>query len=112
MRAVNRRHLLVITTVLLGSLGACATPPPADDPDAVADFKESNDPLEPTNRAIYAFDDALDTVLLRPAAKAYRFIVGPRRTGIHNVLTNLGTGYLGNDMLQGKPRRAGDTMRF
>jgi phospholipid-binding lipoprotein MlaA len=115
MRAVNRCHLLVITTVLLGSLGACATPPPADDPDAVADFKESNDPLEPTNRAIYAFDDALDTVLLRPAARAYRFIVpGPARTGIHNVLTNLGTPVqLSNDMLEGKPRRAGDTtMRF
>jgi phospholipid-binding lipoprotein MlaA len=115
MRAVNRRHLLVITTVLLGSLGACATPPPADDPDAVADFKETNDPLEPTNRAIYAFDDALDTVILRPAAKAYRFIVpGPARTGIHNVLTNLGTPVqLSNDMLEGKPRRAGDTtMRF
>ena len=63
MGAVIRRHLLVITTVLLGSLGGCATPPPAADADAVADFKEANDPLEPTNRAIYAFDDALDTVI-------------------------------------------------
>ena len=36
------------------------------------------------------------------------------RTGIHNVLSNLGTPVqLGNDMLEGKPRRAGDTtMRF
>jgi len=54
-------------------------------------------------------------VILRPAAEAYRFIVpGPVRTGIHNVLSNLGTPVqLGNDMLEGKPRRAGDTtMRF
>ena len=36
------------------------------------------------------------------------------RSGIHNVLSNLGTPVqLGNDMLEGKPRRAGDTtMRF
>ena len=115
MRAAMLRHLLVITTVMLGTLGGCATPPPSDDPDAVADYQETNDPLEPTNRAIYAFDDALDTVIMRPAAQAYRFVVpSPVRAGIHNVLNNLGTPVqLSNDMLEGKPRRAGDTsMRF
>jgi phospholipid-binding lipoprotein MlaA len=115
MRAVIRRHLLVTTTMLLGILGGCATPPPADDPDAVAEFKETNDPLEPANRAFYAFNDALDTVIMRPAAKAYRFVVpSPVRSGVHNVLANLGTPVqLSNDMLDGKPRRAGDTtMRF
>ncbi len=115
MRAVAYRHLLVITTVLLGGLSGCATPPPANDPDAVAEFKETNDPLEPTNRVLYAINDGLDTVILRPAAKAYRFLIpSPVRGGIHNVLSNLGTPVqLSNDMLQGKPRRAGDTtMRF
>ena len=115
MRAAIRCHLLVITAVLLASLGGCATPPPASDKDAVTDYNETNDPLEPTNRVIYAFDDGLDTVLLRPAAVAYRFVVPqPVRSGIHNVLSNLGTPVqLSNDMLEGKPRRAGDTtMRF
>ena len=51
-------RLLVIAAVLLGGLAGCATPPPASDPDAVADYKETNDPLEPTNRAIYAFNNA------------------------------------------------------
>jgi phospholipid-binding lipoprotein MlaA len=115
MRAVIRRHLLVITAVLLCGLGGCATPPPAGDPDAVADFNETNDPLEPTNRVIYAFNDGLDTVILRPAAQAYRFLIPSQvRGGVHNVLSNLATPVqLSNDILEGKPRRAGDTtMRF
>ena len=96
-------------------LAGCATPPPADDPDAVADFKQTNDPLEPTNRVFYAVNNGLDTVILRPIAQAYRFLLpNPVRTGIHNVLSNLGTSVLlSNDMMQSKPRRAGDTsMRF
>ena len=59
------------------------------------------------------------TVLIRSLCvrlrKAYRFLVpSPVRAGVHNVLSNLGTPVqLGNDMLEGKPRRAGDTtMRF
>jgi phospholipid-binding lipoprotein MlaA len=96
-------------------LAGCATPPPANDPEAVADFQQTNDPLEPTNRVFYAVNNGLDTVILRPAAQAYRFVVpGGVRTGIHNVLSNLGTPVqLSNDVLQGKPVRAGDTaMRF
>jgi phospholipid-binding lipoprotein MlaA len=96
-------------------LPGCAKPPPASDPDAVADFNETNDPLEPTNRVFYAINNGIDTAVLRPAAQAYRYVVPePVRTGVHNVLNNLGTPVqLGNDMLEGKPRRAGDTyMRF
>lgn len=108
------RHAALIG-LLAATLAACATPPPADDPEAVADFKETNDPLEPTNRVFYAVNNGLDTVILRPAAQAYRFAVpGKVREGVHNLLSNLGTPVqLSNDMLEGKPRRAGDTtMRF
>jgi phospholipid-binding lipoprotein MlaA len=104
-----------VAGVLTGVLAGCATPPPADDPDAMADFKQTNDPLEPTNRVFYAINNGLDTVILRPAAEAYRYVVPtPVRNGIHNVLGNLGTPVqLTNDVLEGKPRRAGDTtMRF
>ncbi len=115
MRAVIRSHLLLATALLLGNLAGCATPPPASDPEAVAYFKETNDPIEPANRVFYAINNGIDTAILRPAAEAYRFAVPqPVRNGVHNALSNLGTPVrLGNDMLEGKPRRAGDTtMRF
>jgi phospholipid-binding lipoprotein MlaA len=104
-----------LPALLILALAGCATPPPASDPDAVAYFKETNDPLEPLNRKFYAINNALDEAILRPAAKAYVFVLPEGvRNGIHNVLSNLGTPVqLSNDMLQGKPRRAGDTtMRF
>lgn len=94
------------------AMSGCATPPPASDPAAVAEFKQTNDPLEPTNRVIYAVNDGVDTVLIRPIALAYRNVVpNPVRTGVHNFLTNLTSPVLlANDMMQGKPRRAGDTL--
>jgi phospholipid-binding lipoprotein MlaA len=113
MRLVLRRlHLAFAAASLAAALTSCATPPPASDPAAVADFKETNDPIEPTNRVFYAINDGLDTVILKPLAQAYRFVVPtPVRQGVHNVLTNLGTPVqLGNDILEAKPRRAGDTM--
>ncbi|WP_428487492.1 MlaA family lipoprotein [Rhodopila sp.] len=100
---------------LIAGLAGCATRPPASDPDAVAEYKQTDDPLEPTNRVFYAINNGLDTVILRPAAQAYRYAVPTAvRDGVHNVLSNIGTPVqLTNDVLEGKPRRAGDTaMRF
>ena len=113
-RGIGSSGLLVLA-VVGAILGACATPPPATDPEALAEFKARNDPLEPTNRAIFAFNNAVDTVVIRPAAKAYTAVVPEQvRSGVHNALSNLGAPVrLANDMLQGSPRRAGDTaMRF
>lgn len=114
MSAKSRLPSLV-ALVAVAVLAACATPPPASDPEALADFRQTNDPLEPTNRAFYAVNDVIDTYALKPAAQAYRFVTPKAvRDGVHNVLYNLATPVLlTNDMLQGKPRRAGDTtMRF
>ena len=93
----------------------CATKPPASDPDAVADYEQTNDPLEPTNRVFYRVDDTLQEYTLKPISKAYVTVTpAPVRTGIHNVLANLTTPtVLANDIAEAKPRRAGDTfMRF
>lgn len=95
-----RGYIAVVTLVLLTG---CATPPPDDDPEAVAEFNEMNDPLEPTNRVFFAFNDAVDTVILRPATAVYRHAIPePGRHRISDVLGNLKSPYiLANNILQG-----------
>ncbi len=105
---------LLLAAALL-SLGACATRPPADDAEAMEEYRQNNDPLEPTNRVFYAINNGIDTVVLRPVAQGYRAVVpGAIRRPIRNVLANISSPVLfANDVLQAKPQRAGDTlMRF
>ncbi len=67
----------------------------------------SDDPLEPLNRDIYQFNDALDRWILKPVAKGYdRITPEPVQTSIGNVFDNLTTpGVALNQFLQGKPKR-------
>jgi phospholipid-binding lipoprotein MlaA len=89
----------------------CATPPPVDDPAAIADAKEQNDPLEPTNRFFYSINDGLDTYVLRPVAIVYRQVPEAVRTPVHNLLSNMGTpAGFANEVLQAHPKRAGTMM--
>jgi phospholipid-binding lipoprotein MlaA len=92
-------------------VSACATKPPASKPDELADYNERNDPLEPTNRVFYKVNTAVDHAAIRPVAIAYRDNVpAPVRDHLHNLLSNMGNpAQLTNDVLQGKPRKAGDT---
>ena len=109
MRAPLRARLFALLAA--ATLAGCATAPDPTDPDAVADFKAANDPLEPLNRAVYEINDGIDVVILRPLALAYRAVVpNPARQGVRNLLDNLASPVvLANDMMQGKPKRAGDT---
>lgn len=92
-------------------LGACAARPPASDPEALAEYRAVNDPAEPFNRRAFAVHTAIDENVLIPVARGYRdYVPRPVRTGVGNVLGNLRSPViLMNDMLQGQPRRAGDT---
>jgi phospholipid-binding lipoprotein MlaA len=103
---------LALPLLLALLLAGCATRPPASEPEELAEFEQTNDPAEPTNRRLYAVHQGIDRVVLRPVAVAYRDVVPrPVRSGIRNVLGNLRTPVvLVNDMLQGEPRRAGDTL--
>jgi phospholipid-binding lipoprotein MlaA len=102
---------LAAVVALAAMLAGCASKPPANDPDAVAEYNQTNDPIEPANRVFYAINDGLDTVILRPLAVAYTYAVPEVvRNHTHNVLSNLSTPVaLFDDILQARPRRAGDS---
>lgn len=71
-----------------------------------------SDPFEGVNRGLFAVHAVIDNVLLEPAALGYRYIVpSPARTGVRNVLRNLNAPVLlANDVLQGSPSKAGNTV--
>ena len=106
------RLTVLIAPLLALLLAGCATRPDPSDPEAVAEFRQTNDPAEPFNRTMYSVHEAIDSTVLRPVAVAYRDVVPrPVRRGVTNVLGNLRTPViLVNDMLQGESRRAGDTL--
>ncbi len=100
------------TAFVLTSLAGCATRPPASDPDALAAYEQNDDPLEPMNRKLYAFNNTLDTYVMKPVAQGYAYVL-PRtvRNHIGNVLSNLHTPVVFiNDILEAKSRRAGDSL--
>ena len=95
-----------------GLAAGCATAPPDSDPDAVAEYKQTNDPLEPTNRAIFAFNNKLDSLFLRPVAQAYRAAV-PQfgRDRVADFLRNINEPVVfANDVLQGNADLAGKSL--
>jgi phospholipid-binding lipoprotein MlaA len=48
------------------------------------------DPLEPFNRGVYAFNDAVDNMVLKPLATGYQAVLPPFvRTGVANFFSNL-----------------------
>jgi phospholipid-binding lipoprotein MlaA len=94
---------------LLLGLAACASEP--TDPTAKAAFKEANDPIEPTNRAIFDANMYVDRNAIKPVAEAYKENVPEGvQHSVHNVVTNLNEPGVGlNQLLQGNVTEAWDT---
>jgi phospholipid-binding lipoprotein MlaA len=72
----------LVVSLLLGAtlLAGCASGPNAN----------PHDPLEPFNRGVYKFNDAVDTAVLKPVATAYRDVTPHLvRQGVGNFFGNL-----------------------
>ena len=95
--------------MFLASLAACATPP--TDPAARAEFERTNDPIEPFNRRVFAFNLYLDDYVAKPVARAYRnnvpeFFRDRFRDFYANVTAPV---TFINDVLQNESARAAET---
>lgn len=104
-----RWRLVLLCSVILAVLvSACASAPPEY-------TTQVKDPWEKLNRVTFAFNMKLDKAVARPVAKQYvRAVPKPTRSGLHNVLHNLGEPVtVISDLLEGNIR-AGlkDTTRF
>lgn len=73
---------------------------------------DEQDPLEPVNRAVFAFNTTVDGLILEPAARMYRAATPQLlRDGVGNVLDNLRTPVvLANDLMQAEWARAEVTL--
>jgi phospholipid-binding lipoprotein MlaA len=104
MPATRRGRARFAKSLLLagfaGVLAACAVAPPRTD-----------DPLQKFNRKVFAFNQTADKVAIRPIAKGYVKVTGPKeRVLISNFFDNLGSPVtVINDLLQGRPGPALET---
>jgi phospholipid-binding lipoprotein MlaA len=91
-----RAKKLVGAALVVSMLAGCAT------------SGNPKDPLEGFNRAMFAFNDALDAVAIKPVAQGYEAVMpAPLRTGVTNFFANIADLFIGiNNLLQGKPEQA------
>ncbi|MCY0915823.1 MlaA family lipoprotein [Massilia antarctica] len=77
--------------VAIATLSGCATNNPRD-------------PLEPFNRTMFKFNDAIDQAALKPVATGYKKVVPSFvQTGVNNFFGNLADVWTGaNNLMQGK----------
>ncbi|MGU3780529.1 MlaA family lipoprotein [Burkholderia metallica] len=89
---MNKVRIIAATVAASVMLSGCATGP----------NRNPNDPLEPMNRAMYKFNDTVDTNIAQPIAKGYQKVTPtPVRTAISNFFSNLGDlGNMANNLLQ------------
>lgn len=96
------RFLWVSLLLLLLTLSGCAVGPNAN----------PKDPLEPFNRGVYKFNDAVDAAVFKPVATTYQNVLPQLvRQGVTNFFANLQDAWsVVNNALQLKGDAAGDSL--
>jgi phospholipid-binding lipoprotein MlaA len=83
---------IAVAMAAAGLLAGCAT------------SGNPKDPIEGFNRAMFAFNEGLDTVIIKPVATGYDAVLpSPIKTGVTNFFSNIEDIFIGvNNLLQGK----------
>lgn len=100
MWRVLKRYVALLG--LAAALGGCATGPGAN----------PSDPLEPWNRGVHGFNEAVDGAVVKPVATVYAQVLpSPVRTGVSNFFGNLRDLWsFFNALLQGRPVEAAENI--
>lgn len=122
LTALARVSVVALAMIVLGASGrpvradeTVAPPVPSGQPQLAQAADGANDPIEPLNRAFFAFNEFVYALLLRPIAEIYVLMLPQEvRDGVQNFLDNVRTPIvLANDLLQGEGQRAWiTTQRF
>lgn len=109
-----RRVAATTSVALVAVLSGCATTQNAasDVAETMRSRFAKYDPLEPVNRVIYKFNDAVDKAVVKPIAQGYMAVVPTQvRYCVTNVFGNIGDAPTSlNNLLQGKIKEAGSDM--
>ena len=83
---------VAVAIAAVGLLAGCAT------------SGNPKDPIEGFNRAMFAFNEGLDSAIVKPVATGYEAVLpSPIRTGVTNFFSNIEDLFIGvNNLLQGK----------
>jgi phospholipid-binding lipoprotein MlaA len=97
-----KQNNLIITLLLSWLVSGCATTTPSD-------------PFEKFNRGVFAINDGIDKIMIKPIAVFYKAVVPTRvNKGVTNFFSNLDDVFVvANDVFQFKFKQASsDTVRF
>ena len=102
-----RKLVIILSTIFLLTLNANA----GSDGELILKKNQPTDVkdcFESLNRATFAFNQALDGIIFKPVASAYKVLPPPLKTGVSNSLNNLSTLVtIPNNILQGEVKKAG-----
>ena len=103
---IRKFAIIVITTFALTTISSASSDGELllkkNEPSEIKDCSEK------FNRASFALNNALDGILFKPVASAYRVLPSPVRSGVSNSLDNLSNLItIPNNILQGEMKKAG-----